>query len=171
VEAHSHGHGIGTASQSRRRQPRRRRCGEAGNAANSAQAPTEDESSSAPGAARAGCRGSICEGSTYTRCRTPSCAPYRGADLDLIEQMPEIPADADRAQLDAARRSDRLALEPLLADPSVTSDGQPVRRVFIERGESERSARVHQRSASADHRAHRRAAGRDRRELAMVMRA
>jgi pilus assembly protein CpaF len=56
----------------------------------------------------------------------------------LIEQMPEIPADVDRATLLAAVRDEAIGLgllEPLLADPSVTeimvnrSD-----EVFVERG-------------------------------------
>jgi len=56
----------------------------------------------------------------------------------LIEQMPEIPADADRAALVAAVRDEAIGLgllEPLLADPSVTEIMvNRADEVFVERG-------------------------------------
>src|SRR5882762_5590960 len=56
----------------------------------------------------------------------------------LIEQMPEIPADADRAALVAAVRDEAIGLgllEPLLADASVTEIMvNRADEVFVERG-------------------------------------
>jgi pilus assembly protein CpaF len=57
---------------------------------------------------------------------------------DLIEQMPEIPASADRAALIAAVRDEAIGLgllEPLLADASVTEIMvNRADEVFVERG-------------------------------------
>jgi pilus assembly protein CpaF len=127
VEAHGHGHGHGhrhgQSEAVAAKEP-----GDAakpGNAANSAQAPTEDETFKW----RRVLHERLLEAFDLRRVdvhkMSDSELRTRTEALisDLIEQMPEIPADADRAALLDAVRDEAIGLgllEPLLADPSVT---------------------------------------------------
>jgi pilus assembly protein CpaF len=142
VEAHGHGHGHGHRHRQSEAAPAKEPgdAAKPGNAANSAQAPTEDETFKW----RRVLHERLLEAFDLRRVdvhkMSDSELRTRTEALisDLIEQMPEIPADADRAALLDAVRDEAIGLgllEPLLADPSVTE--VMVNRfdeVFIERG-------------------------------------